>query len=601
MRNLIFVIFIFAASFSFSQQKENVIATAGKETITADEFKNRYELMPHLSKKWFNSDSVKAEFLYSIISEKLWAAEAINEGLDKDQYFLSTIKPIEKIYVRDALYKREVESKLNITKEDIQKAKLRSSTILKVTVLTCPDSQKVASVFMRLKNGISVDSIDCEKTDDEITFGKLDDEKVEDALYELQINKFTRPVKNRSGWFVFYLRDRVLKEIQTADSLNIHSTPKQVLTERRARKIGTAFLANFLKGVNASTDGSLFHSLAAKIHDLLKDKHPSIKGANLIFLGQEDMASCRKQFGADSLNMPFLKFKKDPVSLNDFLYTLDIDGFDVQKTDLKSIMNRLKTAVSDAIKNELLVREGYRRGLQYLPEVKNEIKLWRENLLAQAARNKAVKIMEIADMEAKEYYAKTAGDSTKNIKVKIVEIYTDSLETIQKIMNEVKAGRKFEDLAAIYNKREETKARNGEWDYIDPVVTGEIGKATVNLKPGEIFGPVNMAKGFSVIKLLERKYEDKSKTEKYEDVAENVKCDLAYKKMNASYNKKTRELADKYGVTLNPDLLKTISVMDINMFTYRYMGFGGRVTAVPYTTPMYDWSKEWKKGRPDLP
>jgi parvulin-like peptidyl-prolyl isomerase len=601
MRFLTCIIFALHITFAFSQNNEPPVATVGKETVTTDEFKSRYELMPHVSKKWFNSDSVKAEFLYSVIAEKLWAKEAVCEGLDKSAYFLNTMKPLEKMYVRDALYKREIESKLNISNDDIQNANQRSNTTLKVIIISSPDSQKIFSLHDRLKKGVPIDSLECEKNYDEITFCKLEDEKVEDAVYALGKDHFTRPINNKSGWFIFYLKDKIIREALKADSLNLHNSSRQQLKERRAKKIGTAFLAAFLKNADASTNGRLFVSLAAKIHMALKDKQPPTKNSNSVFLGSEDIASIRKQFGSDSLNMPFLKFKKDPVSLSDFLYTLDIDGFDIRKTDLKSIMSRLNISTSSAIKNELLAREGYRRGLQNLPEVKNEIKLWRENELAQMARNQEVKMPEITETEAMEYYDKMSGENAQKAKIKIVEILTDSLQIVEKILNDSKSGRSFEEMAAAYNKRESTRKCGGEWDYFDPAVQGEIGKAASNMKTGEIYGPIKTSDGYSVIKLVERKAADEKASDKYENVSAKVKNDLAYKKMNSSYNKKTLELAKRYGVTIDADVLKSILVMNINMFTYRYMGFGGRVTAVPYTTPMYDWSKEWEKGKPSLP
>jgi hypothetical protein len=37
------------------------------------------------------------------------------------------------------------------------------------------------------------------------------------------------------------------------------------------------------------------------------------------------------------------------------------------------------------------------------------------------------------------------------------------------------------------------------------------------------------------------------------------------------------------------------------MFVYRYMGFGGKMTAVPVIAPYVSWYEEWKKINKTLP
>lgn len=54
-------------------------------------------------------------------------------------------------------------------------------------------------------------------------------------------------------------------------------------------------------------------------------------------------------------------------------------------------------------------------------------------------------------------------------------------------------------------------------------------------------------------------------------------------------------LADRYGVIVRQDVLRTVSVTTTNMSTWRHIGFGGRIIAVPQTRPQYDWIYESRK------
>ena len=59
----------------------------------------------------------------------------------------------------------------------------------------------------------------------------------------------------------------------------------------------------------------------------------------------------------------------------------------------------------------------------------------------------------------------------------------------------------------------------------------------------------------------------------------------------------TYNLAVKYGVNLNLDLLDKIVVTTIPSFGIRYLGFGGKMTAVPLIAPNADWADKWIKDQ----
>ncbi|MCK7525744.1 MAG: hypothetical protein MZV64_53120 [Ignavibacteriales bacterium] len=88
-----------------------MLATIGSDKITVEEFQNRFDFMPHLNYSYSNIDSVKKEFLYSLVAEKLWALEADELQIDTIESVRLSLKSLEKLFVKDELYKREVESK----------------------------------------------------------------------------------------------------------------------------------------------------------------------------------------------------------------------------------------------------------------------------------------------------------------------------------------------------------------------------------------------------------------------------------------------------------------------------------------------------------
>ncbi|MDH3268248.1 MAG: hypothetical protein OEM46_05270, partial [Ignavibacteria bacterium] len=57
---------------------------------------------------------------------------------------------------------------------------------------------------------------------------------------------------------------------------------------------------------------------------------------------------------------------------------------------------------------------------------------------------------------------------------------------------------------------------------------------------------------------------------------------------------KTIDLANKYGIVISEDFIYSERYSDVNIFAHRYMGFGGRIAAVPFTTPFFRWYYKWK-------
>ena len=62
-------------------------------------------------------------------------------------------------------------------------------------------------------------------------------------------------------------------------------------------------------------------------------------------------------------------------------------------------------------------------------------------------------------------------------------------------------------------------------------------------------------------------------------------------------NEKTVSLAKKYKISIDEQLLQNVKTSEINTFTYRFIGFGGKIAAFPITIPMYEWHEQYKQKK----
>jgi hypothetical protein len=164
---------------------------------------------------------------------------------------------------------------------------------------------------------------------------------------------------------------------------------------------------------------------------------------------------------------------------------------------------------------------------------------------------------------------------------------------VEMILKEIENGKDIRQLALEFTKRSWVKEKNGEFGLFPSFMHGEIGSIAERMEIGEIYGPLKVPEGYSVFKLIDRKEEKTIPPEPFEKFRERYATDLAHKKAKIILNNYTAELAVKFGVSIDEDILERIPVTNINSFGFRHLGFGGRLTAAPLIAPNTGWVEKW--------
>ena len=593
-----------------AQNKENVIARIGNEIITADEYIKRFELMPHIGLNDGNMDTTKLKFLCTLIAEKLWGIEADKFGFDTTEVMKYGYKELEKMYVRDALYKEVIESKIDIPQEEIIKGVFKQGVKLKINVLTSRDSSEIFSLYSALNKGASFDSIlhkrpefdGQDSTGMEITFGQME-EYIEDSLYHLLPGGFSSPIKNRANWLIFKLQDRQQNIADNSDQNKTMSSVKNILRQRAAEKIYSKFYDKFFLGKKVEAKGVLVWRIIDMATEILikKRSNPEFNKVENIYLAPEDLDRMQKEFGPDTLNMEIIKLNGRSIAVKNLLENFRFEGFYSNKFEPKILSAKLNARIKYYIEHEMLTDEAYGKGLQNLTEVKQDIGMWRTSYMSQILKFKYKDSLKIEDKDLYAYYLEKQKLNNNVTLVNIQEILTDSLEVIEKVLNDLKNGKDFGDLAEKYTKRTWTKNKKGEFGFFPVSVYGEIGAAAEKMNKGEVYGPLKLAEGYSIFKLIDKKKEDDTVKKSFEEAKSELKKEYFGKKFQDMLVQKTGGLAEKYGVSIDANALKDVKINNLNMYTFRYMGFGGRINAVPLPMPLYEWYDQYKKNKRDLP
>ncbi len=417
----------------------------------------------------------------------------------------------------------------------------------------------------------------------------------EDAIYNLKLNEFTNVIKAPEGWYIFRL---IGSEPIIYNSGNQKiSKVKKAVNNRIEDSIYNDFWLNFFKGKNVETDGDLFWSLAEILHkQIVKIKKTNnIKDGEKISLGDEDFLQIRNSIDPDSLKIEFIRFDDKLFTLNDFITEFMYEGFYTYSTELKTIASQLNSRVKRQIENELLAKFGYEKGYESLPDVRSSTDVWKENYLSSLYRRKIVRNSKLTNEDIKNHLTKNSSERLIETQVKIIEILTDSLEVVEEALK-LKNENDFIKFANVHSIKK--NAGEDKLKFFPISEFGEVGKIAESMNVGDVYGPLQTSEGYSVFKLIDKRENELSFDSL--NISDETKNKIRYQKVMNSLEEQASELASKYNVQVNEELLKSIDVLNIQMVVFRYMGFGGRILAVPNVTPFYNWKKKWELKKKDL-
>ena len=609
----IILLILVIADFNYSQSNNDLpVAIVGNEKITIKEFKTRYELSPYIpGNSNLDTDSLKLDFLYSLIIGKLWAGEAEDLGYEYSDNFQFYFQPLEDLFIRDALYKTEILDKVKISDNDLKNGISKFGMTLEVGFFTSNDSSALSDFYNQLKRTVDYDSIITLKSDSvikfekgEIIFGKLKDENLENDIFNLDVNEYTPPFKYDAGWAIIKLENRINKPIDLNDQKIINDI-KNAIRNRRIEKKYFEYIKEIFGTINIKVDEKSISLLANEIINQLNKKSFNTETDSLkiksISFDDNDFISIRKELGKDNLNLELFSYKNIKATIFSFLAYLAFNELSFNQNDSIYIIHKLNSELKEFIRQQVLTIEGIISGQTNSKEYLNDVQMWKEDYLAQMLKNSYLDSLKVTEEELYNFYSKDFV-SAKNIQlINLLLVTVNNLDEISGIINRIQNGKSFKVIAQEYGKTDILVNSNGETGLKPFFLFDEIGRIALNLNKNEIYGPIKHNNGYSIFQLIEKKEMNDSIQIPFEQIKERIRSQIKNQKFNDILTRKSLEFIKKRPVKIFENTLKEIDVTKIQMFVQRYMGFGGKIAGVPLTSRSSDWIFEFREKANLLP
>lgn len=561
--NLLILIFLLFGTTIFSQPKSNPpLAEFTGGSVFMDEFVNRFQLYPNLNNQ-HDIDSLKNDFLYNIITEKLFAKEVKLSNFNNNKILTYKLKFIREMYLRDIVYQKEITDSIFITETELQKAYKKSLNIPIFNFIYSADSIEIKKQYHLLNKELSIekniDNIFLPFFPDrviELQYGYYN-QNTESILYDLKEGEYTTPIPYENGWYIFYKRSTknfVFSEnFQPADQL---SSVRKILFKRKQNKIYNSFKKNFFSNRKVEVSSDEFDTIVTKIKNVLET---SIPKKNEYFFKQSELEQILMSADISFLQTTFFQTENVKVSIEEFLFNLAFEAINFSNFDYQTVFRRIDSKTKDIIEWKLLAEYGRKKGYDIL--IQKNYEIWESSTLSKF-------YLEHLRKEFSEKYAE------KNQEVAVQEILINDLETAEIILDSLSIGADFDNLAKNYNKN--SINNYGFLGYLNKNDYPPIGEIAQSLLIGEIYGPVKVDSGYSIIRIM--------------DVAEKIKEN----EFSNFVNQRATELAAKFILKVNENILSKTNIVNQQMLVYKYFGFGGRMLAYPLTPQINKWSNQWK-------
>jgi hypothetical protein len=588
---ILFIILFIPPSYStlFGFAKVDTLALVNGQPITSDDFENRFELTVYPGKDISdNLYAAKRGFLQSMIAEKLLSNSAMMK--QKFQGEEQIKKQMERIFLRDALYRKEVLPKVKISKSEISRGIKFSSYYYIVDSFYMPDSS-AAKMFYKTVIGKYnkniyrvVDSLNVNHDTLQIGYGEAS-EIIEKSFFGNDTGYISKPALTNDGWVIFKILDKEINKKYTgANAEDRAEMVRKIIEERKEIELGYKYLMSVMKGVNVKVNYDIFRPLVYSIQKLISTHHPTNYEPDY-YLSSNEILMLKEKYNA-KLSSAMLQFKGGELNLEYIFDQLPLSGFAPKDTSIATITESLHSALRFMAQNHFLEQNALKQGLENSGEVKYNVQMFLNAFRSTSLAQQITDTVKVSRQQATEYFANHKDEVLKGVKLQVQIFRIKNIEEVAEQMNKL------------------NKIKGGVNDttgsaWIPASQFGELGASLAELKNGSIYGPVYIDSVFTIIRVIDKKVSvSQSAVQNSIQAAQDM---LLAKTKSSVLNKYVARLAEEQNVKIYMNRLNDLKVTPIEMLTFRYIGFGGKILAVPALYPREDWIKELKKPENIIP
>ncbi len=587
-----------------ASQSRDTLAIVDSWAITTRDLIERIELMPfELKTEERDFESIKRKGVESLVGERLLSLMKSEQG-SSDQLqmpFLRTV--LLKLFVRDAMYKREVQQQVSLTPGQVREGLRRYAArrrLLAVHVQSNQEAERISSEWggRRRKHETNAHILGGLRNRQDtllVAFGSADT-TLEEAAYHLKDTlSVIGPVHSR---LFGALASSGIGEERNPDAAGKSAADRQkavsdILRQQKESVLARDLVDGVLRGQHMEADTMVFRAVTRRLWELMRADTLSRQVPRGFRYMPEDIYRLLSEFRS-RVDSPVVRGSFGCLSLGEFLQNLLQYDFTIPSLRPPSFTVSFFEMLRTMTEAEMIAQEGFRRGFERGAEVERDVSTWMDYWKSRFAEFALTDTVTYADWEP--YWSLWRNNPAlveSTCVFSVQEILRPDSLSASNLIHLLQQGNNMDSLARASSIRLAWQRYDGRSGWIRFGDNRPLASKLLMMNVGEMKGPLKLPEGYSVVKLLDRTFKANAVLLDSLWKRECVRMRTAHRQ--AVVNQSIAKAALQNRVEIDYDRIRKAEVSDVNSMTRRLIGFGGRINAAPLLVPQWQWVNEWKR------
>ena len=377
---------ILAAGCGKKEEPNDILVHIGKRTIDWKELARSYALQPQWTRGQTEFQSYLAQ-LEALTTQKLYAQEAEHLGIDRDSLVARSLEFILQKETIKGLYRKEILHHVRISDAEARQMYEWMKKKVDYEYILAGDSVQCAR-FAKQLAGKSVDQIAFPPDSSvrggrerEATVGSVPPE-FERAMFTGGLNTIQGPAKVSGMYMAVKVTGTLVEKFMSENEFALQREKiDHVLTSRKADSLATRYVYSMMKDTDLRLDGPVFWGVADYFFKRVKEEHRDPKMINNVNVTSDELRILEGDLQSMA-DATVATHREGKLTVRELVAALsDMPG---SLRPRVRTPQQLKDAIGGIVRNQYLLKEARRQGLDKDPEVLYEYGLQRDETLAAA-------------------------------------------------------------------------------------------------------------------------------------------------------------------------------------------------------------------------
>jgi len=521
-----------------SKKEDQVVAKVGERTVTVADLNARIQAVTYTS--WEDELKKRNDILDGIINDQLMILAAREKKFDEDPDFQKKMTSFERNALLELLYRREILEKSKPSEKEVKDAYEKMGWEIRARHILVSTQEEAQNLREQIIGGADFAELAKEHSKDPSNkdnggdlgyfgWGKMVP-SFQDTVYAMEIGEVSLPVQSDFGWHIIKLEDR--RTVDRQDWEQEKDRIDRKITGDRSKKRAEEYVTTLKEESNIQIDP---------------------EGAQVLLNSLISKKTAADDFTPEQLEMTVVTFKDGSWNIAEFLE--EFQNIPPMYQPRVKDLDDIDALVKNILTGLLLEKRALQMGLQNDPEVIEKLDNEKDNALLEIFRQKGVvQDTAVTDGEVIAYYNENSDRFSTFEQVHVLEIQLDTEEDAQEVLQQLRAGADFARLAEEKSTRSWAAKKGGDLGWLDKRRYPAISGAALEMKAGELGGPIQDANKYSVIKVLDKK---PAELKPLDEVRPNIMGFLRREKEVEATKAWLEEMRQKVGVEIYEKVLQS--------------------------------------------